>query len=46
MGRECRTNGGRRGMYIGYWWGSQKVRDHWEDPDIDRWTILKWMLER
>jgi hypothetical protein len=18
----------RRGMYIGYWWGSQKVRDH------------------
>jgi hypothetical protein len=19
---------GRRGMHIGYWWGSQKVRDH------------------
>jgi hypothetical protein len=22
---------GRRGIHIGYWWGSQKERDHWED---------------
>jgi hypothetical protein len=25
---------GRRGMHIQYWWGSQTVRDHWEDLDI------------
>jgi hypothetical protein len=25
---------GRRGMHIGYWWESQKVRDHWEDQDV------------
>jgi hypothetical protein len=26
---------GRGGMYIGYWWGSQKERDQWEDQDVD-----------
>jgi hypothetical protein len=31
---------GRRGMHIGYWWESQKVRDHWEDLDVGGWTIL------
>jgi hypothetical protein len=32
---------GRRGMHIGYWWESQKERDHWEDQEVDGWTILK-----
>jgi hypothetical protein len=36
----------RRGMHIGYWWESQKERDHWEDQDVGGWTILKWILER
>jgi hypothetical protein len=36
---------GRGGMHIGYWWGSQKKRDHWEDKDVDGWTILKLILE-
>jgi hypothetical protein len=40
MGRACSTNGGE-----GYWWESQKVRDHWEDLDVGGWTILKWILE-
>jgi hypothetical protein len=31
---------GRRGMYIGYWWESQKERAHLEDLDIGR-IILK-----
>jgi hypothetical protein len=31
---------------IGYWWESQKVRDHWEDLDVGGRTILKWILER
>jgi hypothetical protein len=31
--------------HIGYWWGSQKVTDHWEDLDVGGWTILKWILE-
>jgi hypothetical protein len=36
----------RKGIHIRYWWESQKVRDHWEDQDIDGWTILKWILEK
>jgi hypothetical protein len=31
-------------MHIGYWWESQKERDHWEDKDVGGWTILKWIL--
>jgi hypothetical protein len=31
----------RRRMHIGYWWESQKERDHWEDYDVCGWTILK-----
>jgi hypothetical protein len=32
-------------MHIGYWWESQKERDHWEDQDVGGLTILKWILE-
>jgi hypothetical protein len=46
MGRACSTKRRRRGMHIGYWWESQKVRNHWEDQDIGGWTILKWILDR
>jgi hypothetical protein len=35
---------GRGGMHIGYWWESQKEIYHWEDQDIDAWTILKWIF--
>jgi hypothetical protein len=36
----------RRGMHIGYWWESQKERDHWENQDVGGCTILKWIIER
>jgi hypothetical protein len=32
---------GRTAMHIGYWWGSQKEGDHYEDQDVGGWTILK-----
>jgi hypothetical protein len=32
-------------MHIGYWWESQKERDHWEDETTDEWTKLKLILE-
>jgi hypothetical protein len=33
-------------MRIGYWWESQKERDHWEDRDVGGWTTLKLILDR
>jgi hypothetical protein len=30
---------------IGYWWESQKERDHYEDQYVGGWTILKWFSE-
>jgi hypothetical protein len=27
-------------MHIGYWWESQKERDHWEEQDVGGWTVL------
>jgi hypothetical protein len=35
---------GRRGMYIGFWWESQKRRDHYEDLDVGERIILEWIL--
>jgi hypothetical protein len=43
MGRACSTNGERRNAYR-ILVGSQKERDRLEDQDVDRWTILKWIL--
>jgi hypothetical protein len=36
---------GRRGMNVGFWWQSQKERDHWEDMGAGGRIILKWTLE-
>jgi hypothetical protein len=32
-------------MHLGYWWKSEKERDHYEDQDVSGWIILKWILE-
>jgi hypothetical protein len=37
---------GTTGMHIGYWWESQKERDHWEGQDVGGWIILRWILDR
>jgi hypothetical protein len=37
---------GRRETSIGYWWVSQRERDHYEDQDVVGWIILRWILQR
>jgi hypothetical protein len=37
---------GRRGTSIGYWWETQRGRDHKEDQDVVGWIIFVWILER
>jgi hypothetical protein len=37
---------GRRRMHIGYWWDSQKERDHWEDQGVGRDRIGWYGLDR
>jgi hypothetical protein len=33
-------------MQLGYWWESQKERDHEENQDVGGWTILKRIIEK
>jgi hypothetical protein len=37
---------GRIGMHIGFWWESQKERDHQKDLGVFGRIILEWNLER
>jgi hypothetical protein len=45
MGRECSTNGGKRNAY-GILVRKPEGKNHWEDQDVSRWIIIKWILER
>jgi hypothetical protein len=40
MGRHV-VGMGRRGMHIGFWWESQKERDHHENHYVGGRVILK-----
>ena len=44
MGGACRTYGGRGGVYVGFWWGNLRERDHLKDPGVDGRIILRWMF--
>jgi len=35
---------GRGMVYIGFWWGNQRERDHWGDRGIDGRIILRWIF--
>jgi hypothetical protein len=31
-------------VFIGFWFGGPKVRDHWEDLGVDGRIALRWAL--
>jgi hypothetical protein len=37
---------GRVEVCTGFWWGSLRERDHWEDPDVDGRIILRWIFRK
>jgi hypothetical protein len=46
MDRAYSMNGGEDERMVGYWWQSQKERDHWEDQDVGELIIIKRKRER
>ena len=30
----------------GFWWGNQRERDHWGDPDVDGRIILRYIFRK
>jgi hypothetical protein len=44
--RRMRWTGGGESVFTGFWLGSPKVRDHWEDLGVGGRITLKWTLGR
>jgi hypothetical protein len=36
----CIARTERKRMHVGFWWGNQNERDHWEDIDVDERILL------
>jgi hypothetical protein len=37
---------GRGAVYTEFWWGNLRERDHFEDPGVDWWMILRWIFRK
>ena len=37
---------GRVKVYIGFWWGNIRERDHLEDTGVDGNIILRWIFRK
>jgi len=33
-------------VHTGFWWGTPRERDHFQDPGIDGRTILRWIFRK
>jgi hypothetical protein len=46
MDRACSTFGGREEIYMGYWWGNLREREHLGDQGVDGRIILRWIFRK
>jgi hypothetical protein len=37
---------GRGGVYVGFWWGKLREREHLEDQGVDRRIILRCVFRK
>jgi len=33
-------------VYIGFWWGNLRKRDHSKDPGLEGRTVLRWIFRK
>ena len=46
MAGACGANGRGERCAQDSGWENLRERDHWGDPDIDRWIILRWIFRK
>jgi hypothetical protein len=45
MGEACSSDGEGEACTV-FWWRNLREIDHWGDPGVDGWIILRWIFRK